>query len=61
MSGDILAINAGSSTLKFALFETGSGNTLALVAKGEIEGIGTAHHRLRNRRLSEEMAARSSQ
>lgn len=42
MSGDILAINAGSSTLKFALFETGSGNTLALVAKGEIEGIGTA-------------------
>lgn len=44
MSSDILALNAGSSSLKFALFETDAGSDLPLVAKGEIEGIGTAPH-----------------
>ena len=39
---DILSLNVGSSSIKFALFELGSGDALALVAKGEIEGIGTA-------------------
>jgi acetate kinase len=39
---DILCLNAGSSSVKFALFELGPGDALALVAKGEIEGIGTA-------------------
>ena len=43
MSSDILALNAGSSSLKFALFETDIGD-LSVVSKGEIEGIGTAPH-----------------
>lgn len=38
MSKNILTINAGSSSLKFALFTTGS---LDCVAIGKIEGIGT--------------------
>jgi acetate kinase len=42
MTSDILALNAGSSSLKFALFELGSGDDLPLVSKGEIEGIGMA-------------------
>ncbi len=42
MNGDILALNAGSSSLKFALFETVAAGDLPLVSKGEIEGIGTA-------------------
>lgn len=38
----ILALNAGSSSLKFALFEIGA--PLALIAKGEIENLdGTPH------------------
>lgn len=40
-SNDILALNSGSSSLKFALFEVG-GEPLLLTAKGEIAGIGTA-------------------
>lgn len=44
MSDDILALNAGSSSLKFSLFETDVGDDLPLVSKGEIEGIGTAPH-----------------
>lgn len=40
---DILVLNAGSSSLKFALFEEDSGERL-VVSKGEIEGIGTAPH-----------------
>jgi acetate kinase len=43
MSELILTLNAGSSSVKFALFETGD-NELALVAKGQVEGIGTAPH-----------------
>lgn len=43
-SGDLLALNAGSSSLKFALFQTDIGNDLRLVCKGEIESIGTAPH-----------------
>jgi acetate kinase len=44
MNSDILALNAGSSSLKFALFETDAGGNLPLVSKGEIEGIGTVPH-----------------
>ena len=44
MSGDILALNAGSSSVKFALFESDAARDLPLVCKGEIEGIGTAPH-----------------
>jgi acetate kinase len=38
----ILALNAGSSSLKFALFELG--NSLALTVKGEIENLDTTPH-----------------
>lgn len=44
MPDAILSLNAGSSSIKFALFEIGPSERLALVAKGEIEGIGTARH-----------------
>lgn len=44
MTAEILALNAGSSSLKFALFELVAGDELTLVGKGEIEGIGTAPH-----------------
>jgi acetate kinase len=39
----ILTLNAGSSSLKFALFEV-RGAALALTAKGQVEGIGVAPH-----------------
>ena len=38
MSARILTLNAGSSSLKFALFEVAERGTLALVSKGKIEG-----------------------
>jgi acetate kinase len=41
---DILCLNAGSSSVKFALFDLGPGEALTLAVKGEIEGIGTAPH-----------------
>lgn len=44
MSSDILAINAGSSSIKFALFEADTVTDPALVCKGEFEGIGAAPH-----------------
>ncbi len=44
MSADaILSLNAGSSSLKFALFEM-RGSGLAAVLRGQIESIGTAPH-----------------
>ncbi len=43
MTGAILAINAGSSSLKFALY-TGHDGQLVRRGKGEIEGIGGAAH-----------------
>jgi len=43
MADAILTLNAGSSSVKFALFEA-DGATLTLASKGEIEGIGTAPH-----------------
>jgi len=42
MKDAILTINAGSSSIKFALFENDGG--LARIAAGEIEKIGTAPH-----------------
>jgi acetate kinase len=44
MSNDILALNAGSSSVKFALFDTDACGDPPLVFKGEIEGIGTTPH-----------------
>jgi acetate kinase len=39
--GTILVVNAGSSSIKFALFDIREGQTLALASKGQIDGIGT--------------------
>ena len=43
MSDLILTLNAGSSSVKFALFEAGESEP-ELVARGQVEGIGTAPH-----------------
>ena len=43
MSGVILTLNAGSSSIKFALFQAGSGEP-ELTAKGQVEGLGSAPH-----------------
>lgn len=40
----ILALNAGSSSIKFALYELDSGEALQRVSHGQIEGIGIAPH-----------------
>ncbi|HZU90591.1 MAG TPA: acetate/propionate family kinase [Stellaceae bacterium] len=42
MTEQILCLNAGSSSLKCALYALGPGDRLALAEKGEVEGIGTA-------------------
>jgi acetate kinase len=44
MPGAILALNAGSSSIKFSLFEIGSADALTSIAKGEIDGIGASPH-----------------
>jgi acetate kinase len=43
MAQAILTLNAGSSSIKFALFAPGAGEPAAMVA-GKIEGIGTSPH-----------------
>ena len=43
MTGSILTLNAGSSSLKFALFD---GATLTAAVRGEVEGLGAAPHLL---------------
>ena len=43
MAGAILAVNAGSSSLKFALYAR-DGGRLARRGRGEVEGIGAAAH-----------------
>ncbi len=42
----LLTVNAGSSSIKFALFETEPGCDPCLINHGQIEGIGTAPHLL---------------
>jgi len=37
----VLVLNAGSSSLKFGMYQRPEKNSLALVAKGQVEGIGT--------------------
>ena len=44
MPDALLALNAGSSSVKFALYELAAGNRLARSATGQIEGIGSAPH-----------------
>ncbi len=42
MHGTILVLNAGSSSVKFSLFEAREPDGLELRARGQVEGIGTA-------------------
>ena len=44
MAESILVVNAGSSSIKFQLFEIGKRDTLQRLFKGQIEGIGTRPH-----------------
>ncbi len=44
MAETILVVNAGSSSIKFQLFEIGKRDTLRRLFKGQIEGIGTHPH-----------------
>ena len=44
MPNAILALNAGSSSIKFGLFEAGKGSRLSLLSKGGIEGVGGDPH-----------------
>ena len=44
MPGAILALNAGSSSIKFGLFEVREGSGLRLMSKGGIEGVGGDPH-----------------
>jgi acetate kinase len=44
MQDAVLVINAGSSSIKFSLFEVGAEGALALATKGQVEGIGTRPH-----------------
>ncbi len=46
MAEAVLVINAGSSSIKFALYGTASGDQRTTIAHGQIEGIGTAPHLL---------------
>jgi acetate kinase len=43
MTAHFLTLNAGSSSLKFALFEA-DGRALAQLARGQVEGLGTSPH-----------------
>ncbi|MEN9658237.1 MAG: hypothetical protein RL571_1702 [Pseudomonadota bacterium] len=44
MTKAILVLNAGSSSLKFSVFEYDAASDLHLMAKGQVEGIGNAPH-----------------
>ena len=44
MAETILVVNAGSSSIKFQLFEIGKGDRLKRRFKGQIEGIRTHPH-----------------
>jgi acetate kinase len=44
MADAVLALNAGSSSLKFGVFRSTGNATIVPVSKGGIEGIGTAPH-----------------
>jgi acetate kinase len=44
ISGSILVVNAGSSSLKFSLFRLDAADVLQLAVRGQINGIGTRPH-----------------
>jgi acetate kinase len=41
MADTILVVNAGSSSIKFSLYEIGDARALGLASKGQMDGIGT--------------------
>ena len=54
MTDAIVALNAGSSSVKFALFEVGGAGQLEVAVRGQIEGVGaTPHFTARNAAGSE--------
>src|ERR1700761_4273113 len=44
MADAVLTLNAGSSSIKFSVFEVGDSDQLTLASFGEVEGIGVAPH-----------------
>jgi acetate kinase len=44
MRQPILVLNAGSSSIKFSVFASGDGRTLAATLHGQVEGIGASPH-----------------
>ena len=44
MADAVLSLNAGSSSIKFALYRVAAAGALKLAVKGAVEGIGTAPH-----------------
>jgi acetate kinase len=42
MSEPVLVLNAGSSSVKFSLFESADGRALSAATRGQVEGIGVA-------------------
>ena len=44
MADAILALNAGSSSIKFSLFEVPMFGRLNLSSHGEVDGVGSAPH-----------------
>ena len=44
MADAVLTLNAGSSSIKFSLFEVGESSSLRLVSRGVVEGIDAAPH-----------------
>jgi acetate kinase len=44
MREPILVLNAGSSSVKFSVFESAEGDALSAVIEGQVEGIGAAPH-----------------
>jgi acetate kinase len=61
MGSQILVINAGSSSIKFSIFDPGAGGALTACAHGQVEGIGTSPHLAvsdaQGRRLADERPA----
>jgi acetate kinase len=61
MREPILVINAGSSSIKFSVFETAADRSLAAGAHGQVEGIGTSPHLVASdacgRRLADQAVA----
>ena len=52
MANDVFTLNAGSSSLKFSLWEAETGTELRELFRGEIEKIGIPHACLRGSRVA---------